>query len=303
MLCCAVLCCAVLCCALLCCAVLRCAALLCSALLRPAPLAAPRRAAPPRLRGRAARPCQPARATPVTGCGGRIGRAVANELTAAGWAVRGYDRAERPEALDAAVEYIVGDLTETDGLAIAVSGASAVVHLAACADDADFESALLPCNIVGVVNVLNACRAARVKRVVVASSGKVHYGHAGALPIRVTDPPSVVCNYGATKLFAEGACAAFARDTGARTVVIRFAWCPRTPDDIAAMRAARSSMSLPSSASSSASARSPGSIRPPGNTSAPPAKAIARARSTISNSGAGVASRKTTNVAAGIGSG
>ena len=179
-----------------------------------------------------------ARIAVVTGCCGRIGRAVANELAAERWHVRGFDRSERPKGLDADVEYQQGDLEDTVALTAILSGATAVVHLAACADDADFFSALLPCNIIGVVNVLEACRAEGIQRVVVASSGKVHYAHKGGLPIRVTDEVSVVCNYGATKLFAEGAAQAFASSTGARTTVIRFAWCPRTPEDIAAMRAA-----------------------------------------------------------------
>jgi len=88
------------------------------------------------------------------------------------------------------------------------------------------------------MNVLNACRDARVERVVVASSGKVHAGHAGSLPVRLSDMPTPVCNYGATKLLVEGAAQAFAVATGTPTIAIRFAWCPRLPSDVAAMKAA-----------------------------------------------------------------
>ena len=97
----------------------------------------------------------------------------------------------------------------------------------------------MPANILGVSNVLDACRRAGVKNVVVASSGKVHAGHTGAYPITLTTPTSVVCSYGATKLFAEGAAQAYAHGVPDATVtVIRFAWCPRTPTDLAAMRVA-----------------------------------------------------------------
>lgn len=179
----------------------------------------------------------------VTGCCGRLGRAVANTLLADGWAVRGFDCNERPSSLNLGVEYSRGDLADAAAVRAAVTGAKAVVHLAACPDDADLARALVPSNIIGVANVLEACRAddhQTVERVVVASSGKVHAGHSGALPIRTSDPVSVVCNYGAAKLFAEGAAQALANSAAGSVsvTVIRFAWSPRTPADVAAMRAA-----------------------------------------------------------------
>ena len=71
-----------------------------------------------------------------------------------------------------------------------------------------------------------------------ASSGKVHGAHGGPFPIRLSEMCTPVCNYGATKLFAEGAAQAFATQTGIPTVAIRFAWCPRIMADIEAMKAA-----------------------------------------------------------------
>ena len=174
----------------------------------------------------------------VTGCCGRIGRAVANGLCGR-WKVRGFDSSPRPQSLLSDVQLVHGRLEDADAVAAAISGADAVVHLAACPDDADLAEALVPANILGVSNVLDACRRAGVTQVVVASSGKVYAGHTGAYPITLTTPTSVVCSYGATKLFAEGAAQAFAHDVPDATVtVIRFAWCPRTPADVAAMRAA-----------------------------------------------------------------
>ena len=72
---------------------------------------------------------------------------------------------------------------------------------------------------------------------------------------------------------------------------------------VSRMAAIRAAASSAASGSIAASAWSPGSMRPPGKTSAPPANAIALARSTISNSGAPPStSRKMTTVAAGIAS-
>ena len=173
----------------------------------------------------------------VTGCCGRLGRTVASHLATMG-EVHGIDRSPRPEGLSDAVVHHQLELSDTAGLATIMAGASFVVHLAACPDDAPFERVLLPTNVVGSMNVLNACRDARVERVVVASSGKVHAGHAGSLPVRLSDMPTPVCNYGATKLLVEGAAQAFAVATGTPTIAIRFAWCPRLPSDVAAMKAA-----------------------------------------------------------------
>ena len=138
--------------------------------------------------------------------------------------MRGFDSNPRPQSLDADVELVHGHLEDADAVAAVISGADAVVHLAACPDDADLADALVPANILGVSNVLDACRRAGVKQVVVASSGKVHAGHTGAYPITLTTPTSVVCSYGATKLFAEGAAQAYAHDVpDAMVTVIRFA--------------------------------------------------------------------------------
>ena len=174
----------------------------------------------------------------VTGCCGRLGRGISNHLVVAGFAVRGIDRSPRPTGLAAAVTHHQTSLSDLSAVADVLAGADSVVHLAACPDDADFAHVLLPTNIANVVSLLDACRSAQVKRVVIASSGKVHAGHKGPLPIRLSDVPTVVCNYGATKLFAEGAAQAFAAQTGTPTVAIRFAWCPRTPADIVALKAA-----------------------------------------------------------------
>lgn len=180
-----------------------------------------------------------ARKVVVTGCCGRLGRGIANEIAREGFSVIGIDRNERPAGLATEVTHLQTDLMhETSALTDALAGIDSVIHLAACPDDADFERVLIPTNVALVVALLEACQRARVSRVVVASSGKVHAGHAGPLPIRLSDSPAVVCNYGATKLFAEGAAQAFAVKTGTPTVAIRFAWCPRTPADVVAMRAA-----------------------------------------------------------------
>src|SRR4051812_950040 len=103
----------------------------------------------------------------VTGSAGRIGQAVVRELAARGQPVRGFDLVTTPGAS----ESVVGSISSAGDVTRAVRGVRAVVHLAATPDDDDFHTRLLPNNIVGVYELLEAARAEGVRRVVLASSG------------------------------------------------------------------------------------------------------------------------------------
>jgi nucleoside-diphosphate-sugar epimerase len=164
----------------------------------------------------------------VTGSAGRIGQAVVKELQARGRPVRGFDRVPTPGLADA----VVGDLTDAAAVARPMAGAEAVVHLAATPDDDDFLTALLPNNIVGVYQVLEAARQAGVRRLVLASSGQVNWfqRERGPWPIRADAPATPRYWYAAAKLFAEAAGQAFAEAHGQSVIVARLGWCPRTAD-------------------------------------------------------------------------
>jgi nucleoside-diphosphate-sugar epimerase len=171
----------------------------------------------------------------VTGSAGRIGRAVVAELRARGLPVRGFDRVPTPGLVDG----VVGDLTDAEALHRAAEGITALVHLAATPDDADFLTELLPNNIVGVYHVFEAARLAGVKRLVLASSGQVvwYQRFTGPLPIRSTDPITPRSWYAAGKAFLEAAGRAYAEAHGMSVLVARLGWCPRTPEHVAELRA------------------------------------------------------------------
>src|SRR5262245_14484238 len=105
----------------------------------------------------------------VTGSAGRIGRAAVRGLKADGWRVRGFDLAPSPEA----DEFVVGDIADRMASGQAMVGVFALIHLAAVPDDDDFLTKLLPSNIIGVYHVMDAARAASVKRLILGSSGQV----------------------------------------------------------------------------------------------------------------------------------
>ena len=81
-----------------------------------------------------------------------------------------------------------------------------MIHLAAVPDDADFHQHLLPTNIGGTYNVVEAVRRSiSVKRFIVASSGKMYSGYTGPTPITIATSAEPTCYYSCTKLFSEAA--------------------------------------------------------------------------------------------------
>jgi nucleoside-diphosphate-sugar epimerase len=168
----------------------------------------------------------------VTGSAGRIGSAVCSELAARGHRVRGLDIRPTPGVAD----NLVGSLADAELAQRAVRGLDAVVHLAAIPHDADFLTQLLPNNVIAVHNLLDAIRAAGVKRLVLASSAQVNAGHTGAWPVTPATPTRPRNWYATAKLFAEHAAEAYAHQYGVSVIVARSCWCPRTREDAATMR-------------------------------------------------------------------
>lgn len=166
----------------------------------------------------------------ITGSAGRLGRSAGSGLRQAGWQVRGFDRVPTPGTKD----FVVGDLTDADALAKAMTGVQTLIHLGATPDDDDFMSSLLPANLVGLHHTLEAARAAGVKRLILASSGQVNWWQQleGPWPVRTDDPISPRHWYAVTKVAAEAAGLAFARQFGMTVLLLRLGWCPRTREQV-----------------------------------------------------------------------
>jgi uronate dehydrogenase len=129
----------------------------------------------------------------------------------------------------------VGDLTDSAAILRAAQGRGAIVHLAAFPDDDDFLTRLLPSNIVGLHNLLEAARSVGIKRVVLASTGQVVWWQLleGPWPIRTDVPYSPRDWYAVTKVFAEMAGQTYARNYGMTIIAVRLGWFPRTPEHAA----------------------------------------------------------------------
>ncbi|HEY0932188.1 MAG TPA: NAD-dependent epimerase/dehydratase family protein [Trebonia sp.] len=173
----------------------------------------------------------------VTGGAGFVGATLVRRLSAGGYRVRVLDNLSSGDAAHLAgvdADLVKGDILDAAGLAEAVAGADAVVHLAAAgsvpqslADPAaNFEI-----NVTGTFRVLDAARRAGVGRVVLASTGGALMGDA-VPPVDERSLPKPLSPYGASKLAGEGYAHAFARSYGMQTAAVRFGnvygpWCGR----------------------------------------------------------------------------
>jgi dihydroflavonol-4-reductase len=145
----------------------------------------------------------------VTGATGFVGAAVARALLQEGWEVRALARkgSDRRNLHSLAVDVIEGDLADALSLQPALAGCEALFHVAADYRLGAFDpQQLYRTNVEGTRNILNAARAAGVRRVVYTSSvatiGIPKDGSAGteASPSTLAD---MIGHYKRSKFLAE----------------------------------------------------------------------------------------------------
>lgn len=169
----------------------------------------------------------------VTGGGGFIGSHLVRALVRRGERVRVLENgAAGPVAASGAriadvrdaVEWIAGDVRDVETLRRASAGVEVVLHQAALASVpasiADPEGAHAT-NATGTLNVLQAARAAGVRRVVVASSSAV-YGNLPTTPKSELLPTVPLSPYGVQKLTAESYAHIWHSIYGLETVALRY---------------------------------------------------------------------------------
>jgi UDP-glucose 4-epimerase len=167
----------------------------------------------------------------VTGGAGFVGSTLADHLLDLGVEVAILDdfRTGRREftvdALARGAELFEGDVLDDATLTAAMAGADVVFHLQA---NADVRHGLqdpqrdLRENTIATSNVLEAMRAAGVRRIVFSSTGSV-YGEPDVVPTPETAPfPVQTSLYGASKVAGEGLIAAYAHGFGFSATIFRF---------------------------------------------------------------------------------
>ncbi len=146
----------------------------------------------------------------ITGGAGFIGSNMIRFLLDKGEMVRVLDnfetgKHENLEEIKNDIEIIEGDIRDEAVVAKAVAGAEIVYHLAALGSvprSIDDPKTTHEVNVDGTFNVLEACRAAGVRRLVFASSSAI-YGQSPVLPQHEELPIAPISPYGATKAIAE----------------------------------------------------------------------------------------------------
>jgi len=168
----------------------------------------------------------------ITGGAGFIGSTLADRLSGAGIEVVIYDNLSRGRrefiagALErAGVELVQGDVLDRDRLRRSLEGCDTVFHLAANADvrhGFDRPTVDLEQNTIATSVVLEAMRAADVRRIAFSSTGSV-YGEPEVFPTPETCPfPVQTSLYGASKLAGEALIQAYAHGYGFTGIIFRF---------------------------------------------------------------------------------
>jgi dTDP-glucose 4,6-dehydratase len=173
------------------------------------------------------------RAVVVTGAGGFIGGHLVEMLVQDGASVTAlvrYNSRNERGTLDwiapdvaAEVKAVAGELRDLESVGRAVAGAEVVMHLGAqiaipysYLNPRDF----FEVNVLGTLNVAQACLAAGVQRIVHTSTSEV-YGSAQQVPITETHPLEPQSPYAASKLAADKLMDAWQRSFDLPVVVLR----------------------------------------------------------------------------------
>lgn len=162
----------------------------------------------------------------VTGGAGFIGSAIANRLVEEGATVRVLDNLSSgfQENIPAQVELVRGDLQDPDVLARACDGIEIVFHQAAVRSvprSLDEPQLVNESNVTGTLNLLLAAEAAKVRRVVYASSSSV-YGDVGDAINHEDMAPDPRSPYAVSKLTGELYCRTWSRLERMETVSLRY---------------------------------------------------------------------------------
>lgn len=169
----------------------------------------------------------------VTGAAGFIGSSLAEALLAAGQPVVGLDNLTTGKQENLALlaklggknwRFIGGDISDAAICEAACSGVDVILHEAAqvsVPESMENPVATHAANTTGFMNLLLAARAAKVRRVVYASSCAV-YGDSTRLPLSEDQPTQPLSPYAASKLANEIYAGAFCRSYGMSAVGLRY---------------------------------------------------------------------------------
>lgn len=169
----------------------------------------------------------------VTGADGFIGSHLTEALVRAGYEARAFVMynslnswgwLDRPaEDVKGHFEVVAGDIRDPHGVANAMEGCDAVLHLAALiAIPFSYHSpdSYVATNVTGTLNVLQAARRLGTERVISTSTSET-YGTAQFVPITEEHPVNGQSPYAATKVAADQLALSFQKSFGTPVAVLR----------------------------------------------------------------------------------
>lgn len=165
----------------------------------------------------------------VTGAEGFIGSHLVDSLLREGAIVKAFvyynpfGRKGWLEGLESEITLIQGDIRDSHRVLEAVQQQDVVFHLAALIGipySYEAPESYVSTNVLGTINVLNACRTARVHRLVHTSTSEV-YGTACRVPIDESHPLQPQSPYSASKISADMLVESFFLTYGLPVTIVR----------------------------------------------------------------------------------
>jgi len=165
----------------------------------------------------------------ITGIAGFIGSSLARTLVEQGAAVRGVDnfltgKRENLAPILHRIDFRESDLRDPAAMLQACQGVDTIFHQGALPSVPRSVKDPIPsheCNIEGTFNLLNAARAAGVRRVIYAASSSA-YGNQPGLPRRESMVPMPIAPYAVQKLTGELYMKSYWQVYGLETVCLRY---------------------------------------------------------------------------------
>jgi nucleoside-diphosphate-sugar epimerase len=157
----------------------------------------------------------------LTGAAGNIGTFLTTHLAAR------YDFVLtdiREPADKHAFPFTQADITDFEAMRRLCQGIDTVVHLAADPSMRAIWESLLPKNIVGVYNTLEAAHQAGCRRLIFASSVNAVFGYPADVQVRTDMPVRPLNLYGATKAWGEAVGRFYADLKNISVICLRFGW-------------------------------------------------------------------------------
>jgi len=155
----------------------------------------------------------------VTGGSGFIGSNVVKYLSK-NHEVKIFDF-KKPNNLDN--EFIQGDITDSKHVINSIKDCDVVIHLAATLGVVNTETnpvLTLDTNLGGTINVLEACKINKIKKIIFSSSSEV-YGEPLKIPMDEDDKPIPMTTYGIAKFAAEEYIKAYSKTFGLQYTIFR----------------------------------------------------------------------------------